>query len=51
MYGFIPAQDATMVPPPGVESGLALGNICLSPTGIQAVVKARGNLTAAIDKL
>lgn len=35
----------------GAVSELALENIYLSPTGIQAVVNARGNLTATIDKL
>ncbi|PKV66986.1 DUF4403 family protein [Pontibacter ramchanderi] len=35
----------------GAVSELALENIYLSPAGIQAVVNARGNLTATIDKL
>ncbi|MDO6390513.1 hypothetical protein Q4E40_10285 [Pontibacter sp. BT731] len=35
----------------GAISELALENICLSPAGIQAVVNARGTLTATIDKL
>ncbi|WP_370583229.1 DUF4403 family protein [Pontibacter sp. FD36] len=35
----------------GAVSELALENIYLSPSGIQAVVNARGSLTATIDKL
>lgn len=35
----------------GAICEVALENVYLCPAGIQAVVKARGNLTATIDKL